>query len=388
MIFDVQKSPKGELTLFGGHQNVLKPGKEYPAFWAALSYELTPEQLAEHGLTKKRFQELCTEGLNKILDRTVVTELNSLKGTWDFDDYNWYLGDPMVRQLYTSGQHNLLTYLLLHTQKAFSFSVTKTIKDFRERRLPTGEVWRWFNTMPRRYIIPNPDSCVRLANVLAASKVQQMPPVSTLDVLSTAFCGDFGLVDTDRLGPFAKAIIARPYDDLTMAQRLHEVRVMSDYIRYGVEDPETIWNTSYARLKERSDRWHVNMASSGTTYNRVWRDRLATWEDPDTGWIVAALTSSHHLAREGSEMTHCVGGYTGQCASGQTRIFSLAGPRVNQRSTLQLSPSKQRADPTSSDPVRWERVQHLGRSNHPPSATAKEVADRFVEHYNTLAKTF
>ena len=88
------------------------------------------------------------------------------------------------------------------------------------------------------------------------------------------------------------------------------------------------------------------------------------------------LTTPAALADEGDELHHCVGGYSGRCASGAAVVWSLriGGRRV---ATAELEPP---AEPDGT----WTIRQLAGFRNSAPSQEMREVATRLAQRHRGL----
>ena len=98
--------------------------------------------------------------------------------------------------------------------------------------------------------------------------------------------------------------------------------------------------------------WHRQQVLATPVKDVKWQALLPEY----TTKIASAreLTTSEELFAEGQEMNHCVGGYSPQCISGRSRIFSIVRADGKRRSTLQAS-----LEPSG----KWRVSQHYGMSN-------------------------
>ena len=105
-----------------------------------------------------------------------------------------------------------------------------------------------------------------------------------------------------------------------------------------------------------------------------WGTGIAPYVDGRVDLI--ELTTPAALAEEGSVMHHCVGGYSNECASGRSVIWSLRidGHRV---ATAELEP------PAAVD-GRWKVKQLAGVRNRAPTPEIREIAARLAERHRGL----
>lgn len=99
------------------------------------------------------------------------------------------------------------------------------------------------------------------------------------------------------------------------------------------------------------------------------------------GWQAVELLSADALLAEGSAMSHCVSSYSGQCRSGETRIFSilLNDERV---CTLQISGAGNLSD--LDEKAKFHIVQNRGKANK--SIVSKAALD-FCEETRAAAQS-
>jgi hypothetical protein len=91
------------------------------------------------------------------------------------------------------------------------------------------------------------------------------------------------------------------------------------------------------------------------------------------GYAVQELVTGMELMKEGTEMHHCVGGYSQQVSSGRSRIFSLRrGAAVEAGSTLKLGKIGRT----------WVVFEHRGLQNRPVALTEKQLAETFCNYAN------
>ena len=86
-------------------------------------------------------------------------------------------------------------------------------------------------------------------------------------------------------------------------------------------------NASWPSLLRRSEDWHRRIGLMHLEQAER-EERLLQWDSPlpETvidGIVCAPLMDSQALAREGYEMSHCVGGYAQLCHEGAYRVFAL-----------------------------------------------------------------
>lgn len=95
---------------------------------------------------------------------------------------------------------------------------------------------------------------------------------------------------------------------------------------------------------------------------------------PEEAWLAG------RLAEEGNQMGHCVGGYCGPVASGESRIYSLRGPDGKSHVTVEVAPQRSKnkgygaKDPLYVDDI----VQIKGKQNRAPVAEYLPYVQDFV----------
>lgn len=148
--------------------------------------------------------------------------------------------------------------------------------------------------------------------------------------------------------------------------------LMADYLHAegfarGLPDK----NSSWTSLLRRSEDWHRRIV----ILNLEREGRMLQWDSllPETvidGVVCTPLTDSQALAREGYEMSHCIGSYDGFCHDGAYRVFVLKEPG-GARSTLGVR--------LGSGSVTLD--QHRGPYNSRVSRKASTAARKLVNAY-------
>lgn len=103
------------------------------------------------------------------------------------------------------------------------------------------------------------------------------------------------------------------------------------------------------------------------------------------GWSIRELTRTSQLRAEGSEMYHCVGGYSGTVKAGRCRILSIrhaSNPKL--ASTVQLSGKVEAG-------VEVSVAQHYSYRNSTPAKDTKDILQEYLKSQSeslgfTLAK--
>lgn len=115
--------------------------------------------------------------------------------------------------------------------------------------------------------------------------------------------------------------------------------------------------------------------------------RLETWTplfeevvDVGDGYTVECLYTGDALAAEGSDLSHCVGGYSSKCAVGDTQILSLRKDGLR-CATIELNKSAVGEITAPSQSTRWNEVQFRGVKNRKPSTSEKEAFNNFIQLY-------
>jgi len=103
-----------------------------------------------------------------------------------------------------------------------------------------------------------------------------------------------------------------------------------------------------------------------------WKAHGWNWSFADgseDSWEFAELTNGRQLYEEGRYMQHCVGGYSGRCASGTSAIFSLKrnGNRVI---TIEVNPKS------------CTLIQSLGKGNRSPKKEETKVIRLWMTNIN------
>jgi len=93
-------------------------------------------------------------------------------------------------------------------------------------------------------------------------------------------------------------------------------------------------NATYASLIRRQQRWHQLVILEFPEFLQQWKSAVPAHES--AGVRAVPLTDSLMLAREGTDMRHCVASYARDCAAGHTRIFALENLADGERATLEL----------------------------------------------------
>ena len=205
----------------------------------------------------------------------------------------------------------------------------------------------------------------------------------------------FAALDRDRAARFQKgpalvgAVIQRgieagwPRDSLG-----NEENDVIDFLReveigFWDEAPTAM---SWPWIHARSQEWH-----NGVLEKSASAAKWAPLQDGDfycgPRWIAKELASGGALFREGKEMRHCVSGYAGRCAKGDSRIFSLRSVDGLSKSTIELGcdyggPAARGADGGLLAPLSVKIVQHRAFANSPPSPMAKIAAERLAKSIN------
>lgn len=97
--------------------------------------------------------------------------------------------------------------------------------------------------------------------------------------------------------------------------------------------------------------------------------------DEFSNYQVKELLSALELKREGSDMSHCVGGYAYSVSNGYSRILQIrGGPSKDTWSTAELRVKVQKEN----GDVTVKVIQHRGRRNGSPSKTNEEILNFVV----------
>ncbi len=140
------------------------------------------------------------------------------------------------------------------------------------------------------------------------------------------------------------------------------------------------------RVLDASRRWHwadaarraaVEALPRGNGFRRVDRWPAVLPDMRLGGLSLRVLVRSSELADEGRDgpdldgvdgLSHCAGGYAGQCLSGQSRILSLRGSDGARLSTAELS----------FEGGRIRVAQHRGRGNSAPAAACRTALEAYL----------
>ena len=161
-----------------------------------------------------------------------------------------------------------------------------------------------------------------------------------------------------------------------------------DYICHRIDTDQDITATSYQGLARAAHQWHQAAAQERLAqelqraidakegWYDCWNSLVEGLDipdpcDPRSPPITAvALTSAPDLAREGMQMHHCVGTYSGTCVNGSSRIFSLRQAGLILATTeLNLRSG------------RWQPTQTRASKNHAPSESADQAARLLAQEY-------
>jgi len=96
---------------------------------------------------------------------------------------------------------------------------------------------------------------------------------------------------------------------------------------------KTFYKRSFDRILAESNEWHIQQTKKRTGKNLFWDKKYNDfiYEKNDfESYSIKELLNSNQLAREGSEMGHCVGSYSRRCVDGATSIVSFK--KVNDKS--------------------------------------------------------
>jgi len=97
----------------------------------------------------------------------------------------------------------------------------------------------------------------------------------------------------------------------------------------------------------------------------------------EDGWTINELTPED-CKIEGSLMEHCVGGYSYNVFSGDTRIFSLRDPRGMPHMTMEFEVEKY-VGKDGKEKTRLKLIQSKGRSNHQPKEEYVDTAREWLQ---------
>lgn len=145
---------------------------------------------------------------------------------------------------------------------------------------------------------------------------------------------------------------------------------------------------NWSWFMRQQEEWHARMHAEGgeraaeenarakeKKINETWTSLVEEFEYKE--YRIKPLVSTYDLIDEGEDMRHCVGGYTRQCKSNMSRIFSIMknGRKV---ATLELSKSYMDGE-FGSAPGKWTVHQCRGKGN----STVSEVIKKVAEHVKT-----
>jgi len=171
---------------------------------------------------------------------------------------------------------------------------------------------------------------------------------------------------------------------------VHDLREIDDYLGWHSEIAENLFDVpgryreihriGLARLKRASDRWHIEIprlnSDLGISSSETWSPwfRAAALEQlAPAGWRVRELCSAVALDREGLEMNHCVGTYSGLARAERCTILALHGPN-GERATLEVIASHAAGHP-------FALMQCRGPGNQEAPAAGR-VADSLLKAIN------
>jgi hypothetical protein len=147
-------------------------------------------------------------------------------------------------------------------------------------------------------------------------------------------------------------------------------------------------NAGIAWLKRASDRWHqeLDLQQQQLREAELARRESITWdampEIDDGVYRAVMLNNGRLLAEEGRAMHHCVGDYTGSCAAGHSRIFSIREAASGKRcATMELIGSAKSG---------WTLRQVFAPCNQPVNeevyAFAKKVLTQSMPYLASVSK--
>lgn len=131
-------------------------------------------------------------------------------------------------------------------------------------------------------------------------------------------------------------------------------------------------NATWASIERLSAEWHQQRQYKTTNRGLVWESLLDDCEIGD--FKVHALTTSEALAKEGSNMHHCVGNYDAKCHGGFFRVFGLSDSE-GLRCTLNI---EQLANGN------WRVQQLQSYCNGPVSKAAHAIGNQIAKRYTAL----
>ena len=163
-----------------------------------------------------------------------------------------------------------------------------------------------------------------------------------------------------------------------------QLRDILDYARDVSHRGDAITATTWGGLIKASDRWHRQLRLTPKTVQwnnilrtqdslyRVWDS--AVGEYTHEAYTVTPLLSEYDLYQESTRMDHCVIGYGDDCASGNSRIFSITKEGRN-LATVELAKRT----------GRWKAAQVRGQYNHPVNQETQNVAQDLAKRYQKAA---
>ena len=161
-----------------------------------------------------------------------------------------------------------------------------------------------------------------------------------------------------------------------------------DYICHRIDTDQEVTASSYRGLARAAHQWHQaaeqerlaqelqSTIDAKDGWYDCWNSLVEDLDmpdpcDPSAPPITAvALTSTPDLAREGMQMHHCVGTYSGACVNGSSRIFSLRQAGL----ILATTEPNLRSG-------RWHPAQTRASKNHAASESAGQAARLLAQEY-------
>lgn len=164
-----------------------------------------------------------------------------------------------------------------------------------------------------------------------------------------------------------------PYD------RLREVVGWLDAERPLLEGKHK--HLSFAEYTGMAEQYFIDESRRNEAPETEWKSLVARHEHEvrDARFLIVPLTSTRDLKEEGEAMKHCVGGYSGKCVEGISRIFSIRNPGTGKRlATLELVRQRGKDKAPTGE---WRIAQVRGPCNAAVEEEVKKAANDVLDAY-------
>ncbi len=166
-------------------------------------------------------------------------------------------------------------------------------------------------------------------------------------------------------------LIKAIYIDGSLPQHANKELSLDDYNELQKQTKKYLFaGLNGEQLVKFSEHWHQPLQQTNSQklkdYNGLsWEPLLGTKEiavpeegGMPSGWKIIAINTPQELKNEGTALNHCVGGYSGQCITGNSHILSVVDPNGKPQSTIEIQ--------TDYNSQTYQVIQHYGVKNATP----------------------